>query len=93
MSATALALGQNEKAEEYAVMATTLEPTLKLGWWSLLRARARVSDFEGCIEALTRLEDDFGERIDGAKLRRDKYKAFGALANSQELKDWRASRP
>lgn len=93
MSAAALALGQNEQAEEYAVMATTLEPSLELGWWSLLRARARVSDYEGCIEALTHLEDDFGKRIDASKLRRDRFKAFGGLANSQEFKEWRASRP
>lgn len=93
MSAAALALGENEKAEEYAVMATTIEPTLELGWWSLLRARARVGNFAGCIDALTHLEDDFGKRIDASKLRRDRFKAFNELANSQEFKDWRAARP
>ena len=39
LSALALALGKLEEAEKYAVEATVDEPSLELGWWSLLRAR------------------------------------------------------
>ena len=92
MSAMALAAGQDEAAVQYAERAIEQEPTLKLAWWSLLRAHARRDDFEGAIYALTHLEDDFGDRIDGSKLRRDRFRAFTKLADSQEFKDWRATR-
>ena len=92
LSALALATGKAEDAEKYALEATSNEPTLELGWWSLLRARAGAGDSQGAIEALTFLEDNFGHRLDAAKLRRDRFRAFRALAESQEFKDWRARR-
>ena len=92
LSALALATGKPEEAEKFALEATVDEPELELGWWSLLRVRAAVQDYAGSLEALTHLEDNFGHRLDAAKLRRDKFRAFTKLANSQEFKDWRASR-
>ena len=92
LSALALATGKQEEAEKFALEATVDEPELELGWWSLLRARAASQDYEGSLEALTYLEDNFGHRLDAAKLRRDKFRAFTRLASSQEFKDWRASR-
>ena len=92
LSALALAVGEPEDAEKFAVEATTNEPSLELGWWSLLRARAGAGNFAGALEALSALEDSFGHRLDAAKLRRDPYRAFGALVASQEFKDWRAAR-
>ncbi len=92
MSALALVTGEDDNAAEYAERATSAEPELKLGWWSLLRARAIADDFDGCIEVMQTLEDRFGERFDAAKLRRDKAKAFHKLAASEQFKDWRASR-
>jgi hypothetical protein len=92
LSALALATGKPEEAEKFAVKATTNEPTVELGWWSLLRARTAAGDYQSALEALTYLEDNFGHRLDAAKLRRDKFRAFTKLANSQEFKDWRASR-
>lgn len=92
LSAIALAAGNLEDAEKFAVKATTNEPGVELAWWSLLRARTAASDYEGALEALTYLEDNFGHRLDAAKLRRDKFRAFTKLASSQEFKDWRASR-
>lgn len=92
LSALALAIGQSDDAEKFAAEATSKEPTLELGWWSLLRARAAAGDFAGALEALTALENDFEHRLDAAKLRRDPYRAFGALIASQEFKDWRAAR-
>ena len=92
LSALALATGKQEEAEKLALEATVDEPELELGWWSLLRARAASQDYEGSLEALTYLEDNFGHRLDAAKLRRDKFRAFTRLASSQEFKDWRGSR-
>lgn len=92
LSALALAINKPEDAEKFAVEATVNEPTLELGWWSLLRARAASKDYQGALAALTYLEDNFEHRLDEAKLRRDKFRAFTQLANSQEFKDWRASR-
>ena len=92
LSALALAIGQPEDAETFAVEATQDEPSLELGWWSLLRARSSAEDFAGAIEALTQLEDNFGQRLDEAKLRRDKFRGFGKLVASEEFKNWRANR-
>jgi len=92
LSAIALAAGKPEDAEKFAVKAITNEPGVELAWWSLLRARTAARDYEGALEALTYLEDNFGHRLDAAKLRRDKFRAFTRLAGSQEFKDWRASR-
>jgi hypothetical protein len=93
LSALALATGEPIEAEKFAVEATTDEPTLELGWWSLLRVRSSTKNYAGSIEALTQLEDSFGHRLDEAKLRRDKFLGFTQLVGSQEFKDWRASRP
>lgn len=92
LSALALAIGKLEEAEKFGLEATIDEPELELGWWSLLRARAASQDYEGSLEALTYLEDEFGHRLDEVKLRRDKFRGFVKLAESQEFKDWRASR-
>ena len=92
LSALALVLGLTEDAEKYAVIATTAEPTLELGWWSLLRARARSGNFSGAVEALTRLEDDFDEVLDAANLKRDRFGGFVALSESDEFKAWRETR-
>ena len=92
LSAIALAAGKLEEAETFAVEATTNEPTVELGWWSLLRVRTAAKDYQGALVALTYLEDKFGHRLDARKLRRDKFRAFTRLASSQEFKDWRAGR-
>ena len=92
LSALALALGKPDDAEMYAVEATVDEPGLELGWWSLLRARSSAQNFEGAVEALTYLEDNFSHRLDESKLRRDKFGGFSKLVASQEFKDWRTSR-
>lgn len=91
-SAIALAAGKLEAAETFAVKATTNEPQVELGWWSLLRVRTAARDYQGALAALTYLEENFGHRLDARKLRRDKFRAFTKLASSQEFKDWRAGR-
>lgn len=89
-ASAALAMGNTADAEKYALQATAVEPSLELGWWSLLRARARGKDYSGATEALTRLEDDFGHTLDPAKLKRDRF--LKVLVDKPEYVDWRASR-
>ena len=89
-ASAALALGNTEQAEEFALQATAVEPSLEVGWWSLLRARTRAEDYRGATEALARLEDDFGHTLDPSKLRRDRF--LKVLADKPEYLDWRASR-
>lgn len=93
LSAMALALGKASDAQRYAAMAISNEPTLELGWWSLLRAHASESNFADATVAVARLEDDFGHRLDEASLKRDRFQGLGALAESEEFRDWRASNP
>lgn len=93
LSALALVVNRGEDATRYALEATRAEPTLELAWWSLLRAKAADEDYEGAIEPLSRLEDDFGHRLDAGKLKRDRFRAFLELADSEPFKEWRASRP
>ena len=89
-SAAALAMDNVTDSEKYALQATTAEPSLEVGWWSLLRARTRAGDYSGATEALTRLEDDFDYSMDPATLRRDRF--LRVLAGKPEYLDWRASR-
>lgn len=86
----AMALGEFERAEQYALAATTTEPGLEVGWWSLLRVRTAAGHYAAATEALTRLEDDFGQRLTPEKLDQDRF--LRVLTDKQEYLDWRASR-
>ena len=70
--------------------AVEAEPSLELAWWSLLRARTAAGDYAGAIEAMARLEDDFGESLSSQQLRKDPF--LRVLSGKQEYLDWRASR-
>lgn len=89
-ASAALAMSDFEAAEGYALTATQVEPGLELSWWALLRTRTGAGDYAGATEALTRLEDAFGESLTPAKLRRDRF--LKVLADQQEYLDWRATR-
>ncbi len=86
----AMALGDMQRAEEFALSATQAEPDLELSWWSLLRARTAAGDYAGATEALSQLEDRFGHLLIPQKLRRDRF--LRVLIDQQEYKDWRAGR-
>lgn len=86
----AMALGDFERAEQFALNATKVEPDLELSWWSLLRARTAARDWSGATEAMAELEDRFGHLLIPQKLRRDRF--LKALIDQQEYKDWRAAR-
>ena len=86
----ALADGNIEDAETFAKQATEAEPALEVAWWSLLRVRTRAEDYAGAIEAMTRLEDDFGENLDPQTLGKDRF--LKILADKPEYLAWRSSR-
>ena len=86
----AMALGEMQRAEEYALSATQVEPDLELGWWSLLRVRTAAGDYVGATEAMTQLEDRFQYLLIPQKLRRDRF--LKVLIDQEEYKDWRAGR-
>ncbi|MDH3615312.1 MAG: hypothetical protein OEQ90_02450 [Gammaproteobacteria bacterium] len=89
-ASAALAMGNTDDAEKYALQATVVEPSLELGWWSLLRARTRAGNYAAATEALARLEDDFGHTLDPEKLGRDRF--LKVLADKPEYLEWRATR-
>lgn len=89
-ASAALAMGNTDDAEQYASQATVVEPSLELGWWSLLRARTRAGNYAAATEVLTRLEDDFGHRLDSDKLGRDRF--LKVLADKPEYLEWRENR-
>ena len=86
----AMALGDTERAEAFAVNATQVEPDLELAWWSLLRVRTAAEDYAGATEAMTQLEDQFGHLLIPQKLQRDRF--LRGLVTQQEYMDWRAAR-
>jgi hypothetical protein len=86
----AMALGQFEQAQEFALAATQAEPDLELAWWTLLRTRTAAENYAGATEALTALEERFGHLLIPQKLQRDRF--LKVLIDQQEYKDWRAAR-
>jgi tetratricopeptide (TPR) repeat protein len=90
LSAIVLVMGEAADADASANRAIELEANLELGWWSALRARVALSNFDGSVEALGQLEQQFGHSLGPEALERDK--SFAALLASDEYKAWVASR-
>lgn len=87
LSAAALVMGNAQDAAAYADRAIGLESGLELGWWSALNARAATSDYAGSVEALQKLEGDFGHALGPEALQ--KNPAYAQLLQSTEYKAWR----
>ena len=87
---SAMALGDFERAQAFALSATQVEPGLELSWWTLLRATTAAENYAGATAAMTQLEDRFDYLLIPQKLRRDQF--LKILINQQEYKDWRAAR-
>jgi hypothetical protein len=90
LSAIVLAMGNPADAAASAARAIELEPGLELAWWSALRARVAIADFEGAVEALQKLEQQHGHTLGAAELERDKV--FAPLLASDEFAAWAAAR-
>jgi len=86
LSAAALVLGNTEDALTHAEAAIQLEPGLELGWWSTLRARTALEQFEDAIEALDVLEKQFGYTLSPQAFEKDP--SMAALLRSKEYEDW-----
>ena len=86
----AMALGEFEQAQGFALAGVQAEPGLELAWWALLRTRTAAGNYAGATEALTQLEDRFGHLLIPQKLQRDRF--LKVLTEQQEYKDWRAAR-
>ncbi len=89
LSSLALVLGDIEAAGTLADRAREAEPSLELAWWSTLDSRAAAADFAGCVEALQRLEADFGHELGAETLQ--KNPAYAQLIASAEFKAWRGA--
>ncbi len=89
LSSLSLVLGDVETAGALADKSREAEPTLELAWWSTLDSRAAAADFAGCVEALQRLEADFGHELGAEKLQ--KNPAYAQLIASAEFKAWRGA--
>jgi len=89
MSATMLVMDNPQEASMYAERALELEPGLELAWWSALSVRAKLVDFAGSVEALQRLEGEFGYELGPEALK--KNPGYAQLLDSTEYKSWRES--
>ena len=87
---SAMALGDFERAQEFALSATQVEPGLELSWWTLLRATTAAENYSGATEAMTQLEERFGHLLIPQKLRRDRF--LKILIDQEEYKAWREQR-
>jgi hypothetical protein len=77
LSSASLVLKQPEEANRFADAAVEQEPSLELGWWSLLRARTATADFAGAVTALQQLKSAFGYELGPDQLGKDpSMKAF-----------------
>jgi len=89
MSATMLVMDKPQEASLYAERALELESGLELAWWSALSVRANLIDFAGSVEALQRLEGEFGYELGPEALK--KNPGYAQLLDSAEYKSWRES--
>jgi hypothetical protein len=84
-----LVMDKPQEASMYAERALELEPGLELAWWSALSVRAKLIDFAGSVEALQRLEGEFGYELGPEALK--KNPGYAQLLDSTEYKSWRES--
>jgi hypothetical protein len=90
LSAAALIMGDVDNANLFADAAVDREPGLELGWWSALRARVALQQFDRSVEALQQLEGEFGYELGSAELAGQD--GFADLLASDEFKAWAANR-
>lgn len=86
LSAASLVLGNTEDALSYADRALQLEPGLELAWWSALRSRTALEQYEGAVEALGELENTFGYTLGPEAFEKDT--AMADLLLSSEYEAW-----
>jgi tetratricopeptide (TPR) repeat protein len=90
LSAASLVLGNTEDALSHAEQAVRVEPGLELGWWSALRARTAMGQFDTAVEALDQLEKTFGYTLDPEAFEKDP--SMSDLLLSSDYDAWLESR-
>jgi tetratricopeptide (TPR) repeat protein len=90
LSAASLVLGNAEDALSHADQAVTIEPGLELGWWSALRARAAMQQYDRAVEALGELDRTFGYTLGPEAFETDP--SMSDLLLSDEYEAWYDSR-
>ena len=90
LSAASLVLGNTEDALSHAEQAVRIEPGLELGWWSALRARTAMAQFDTAVEALDQLEKTFGYTLGPEAFEKDP--SMSDLLLSSEYESWLESR-
>ena len=86
LSSVSLVMEQFEDAHALAVKSVTQDPGLELGWWSVFRARVTAENFADAIEALEKLENDFGHSLGPDALAKDPM--FRKFMLSAEYRAW-----
>jgi tetratricopeptide (TPR) repeat protein len=90
LSAASLVLGNAEDALSHADQAVTIEPGLELAWWSALRARTAMRQFDTAVAALDELEKTFGYTLGPEAFEKDP--SMADLLLSSEYETWLDSR-
>ena len=90
LSAASLVLGNAEDALSYADQAVMIEPGLELAWWSALRARTAMRQFDTAVAALDELEKTFGYTLGPEAFEKDP--SMADLLLSSEYEKWLDSR-
>jgi hypothetical protein len=90
LSAASLVIDNKEDALDYAEQAVQTEPGLELGWWSALRSRTALNQFDGAVAALDELEKTFGYTLGPEAFENDP--SMADLLLSKEYETWLASR-
>ena len=90
LSAASLVLGNAEDALSYADRSLQMEPGLELAWWSALRSRTALEQYDGAVEALDQLEKTFGYTLGPEAFEKDP--SMADLLLSSEYEKWLDSR-
>ncbi|MFQ5609875.1 MAG: hypothetical protein ACE5F8_06355 [Woeseiaceae bacterium] len=86
LSSIALVTNRVGEAEALALKSVQQETGLELAWWSLLRAKAAMEEYDEAVRVLDRLERDFGHELGPDTLNRDAD--FRKLVRSAEYQSW-----
>ena len=86
LSSASLVLNQPEDSIAYAARAVASEPGLELAWWAVLRANVAAGQYASAVEALDRLEGDFGYSLGPEALGKDP--TMQEFARSEAYRQW-----
>lgn len=86
LSSAALVLGRAEDAIAFAERSVAAEPGLELGWWAVLRSKVAARQYDQAVDALTKLEGEFGHSLGPDALGKDP--TMQEFARSEQYRQW-----